>query len=159
MSITPRQKELVQASFTAVEPIADKAAEIFYNKLFEYDPSLRQLFRSPLQSQGRMLMATLKTAVESLDAIEGLIPVLQALADRHVKYGVHMDDYTPVGNALLHTLETGLGSQWNPELRSAWVTVYRTIAEVMRSHAYPQYNAKTYRNAKIYDQARAATTA
>jgi len=32
--------ELVQGTFKQVAPIADKAAEIFYTKLFEKDPSL-----------------------------------------------------------------------------------------------------------------------
>jgi hypothetical protein len=33
--MTPRQIELVRSSFTAVEPIADVAATIFYRRLFD----------------------------------------------------------------------------------------------------------------------------
>lgn len=150
MAITERQKQLVQESFAKVVPIADVAAEIFYKKLFAYDPSLKPLFKSPMKTQGHMLMATLKTAVESLDNLEALVPVLQSLAERHVKYGVAIDDYTPVGNALLSTLEEGLGPNWNPELRDAWIEVYKTVALVMRTHAYPDFDPTTYRNTKTY---------
>jgi hemoglobin-like flavoprotein len=136
MSITPRQVQLIQESFTKVEPIAEQAAEIFYNKLFEYDPKLRPLFKSDLKDQGRKLMTTLKVAVNGLNDLEKLVVVLQQLAERHVGYGVKPEDYTPVGNALLFTLKTGLGPDWNPELRQAWVDVFRLMATVMKEHAY-----------------------
>ena len=34
------QKQLVQDSFAKIAPIAETAAELFYNKLFDLDPSL-----------------------------------------------------------------------------------------------------------------------
>lgn len=153
MTISARQKLLVQQSFTQVEPIAQQAAEIFYQKLFEYDPGLKPLFKKPMDEQGKILMATLKVAVKSLDDIEGLVVVLQKLADKHVGYGVSVDDYTPVGNALLYTLKTGLGEAYTPELKQAWIAVYQTIADVMRSHAYPGFEANSYRNTKSYKKA------
>jgi hemoglobin-like flavoprotein len=131
-------------------PIADTAAEIFYAKLSEYDPLLRSLFKKSMKEQGKMLMATLNVAVESLDDINGLVVVLQKLADRHVGYGVRVDDYTPVGNALLYALKKGLGNDFTAEVRNAWIEVYKTIADVMRSHAYSNYDASTYKNIKSY---------
>ena len=138
MSITARQKDLVQSSFAKVEPIADKAAEIFYKKLFEYDPNLRRLFKSDMKSQGRKLMSALKIAVKSLDNLDALVPVLEKMAVQHLSYGVKPQDYTTVGNALLFALKTGLGNQWNPELRQAWVDTYRIVAQVMKAAAYGQ---------------------
>ena len=55
--MTPEQKTLVQNSFEQVLPIADVAAELFYGRLFELDPSLRHLFRGDMKAQGRALMA------------------------------------------------------------------------------------------------------
>lgn len=136
MSISPEQKRLVQDSFAKVEPIAEQAAEIFYATLFELDPNLRPLFKGNLQDQGRKLMATLKVAVKGLDDLNKLVPVLQNLAERHVDYGVKPEDYTPVGNALLYTLKVGLGDDFTPELRQAWIDTFRIVAKVMKEHAY-----------------------
>ena len=36
--MTPEQIALVQSSFAAVRPIADVAAALFYDRLFELDP-------------------------------------------------------------------------------------------------------------------------
>ncbi len=103
------QKQLVQNSFKKVAPIADDAAAIFYAKLFEYDPKLKTLFKSDLRSQGKKLMMTLGIAVKGLDNLDELVPVLEQLARKHIDYGVSVDDYTPVGNALLYTLKQAWG--------------------------------------------------
>jgi len=136
MSITATQIKLVQDSFARVAPIADQAAEIFYSKLFEYDPSLRKLFKNDMSEQGRKLMATLGVAVKSLTDLNGLVPVLQKLAERHVDYGVKAQDYTPVGNALLFALKQGLGDDFTPDVREAWVETFRLVAQTMKSHVY-----------------------
>ncbi len=153
MAITLRQITLIQQSFAKVEPIAAAAADIFYKKLFEYDPSLKRLFKGDMKGQGKKLMAVLKVAVGSLNQLDKLVPTLQKLAKQHVQYGVKAEDYTPVGNALLYTLKQGLGDAFTPELREAWVNVYRLIANTMREAAYPGFNANSFTNNKQYNRA------
>jgi hemoglobin-like flavoprotein len=153
MAISEQQKQLVKSSFAKVEPIADVAADIFYTQLFKFDPSLKKLFKTDMTSQGRKLMAALKLAVSSLDDLEKLVPVLEKMAVTHVKYGVKLDDYTPVGNALIFALKQGLGAEFTPELRSAWSDTYKVVATVMRQAAYPSYNPDSYQNRKYYNRA------
>ncbi|WP_100656887.1 globin family protein [Alteromonas flava] len=151
MSLTKRQIFLIQSSFQKVAPISETAATLFYRKLFEYDPSLRPLFKNDMKSQGKKLMMTLGTAVKGLSDIDALVPVLQNLAIKHVDYGVKVEDYTPVGNALIYALSQGLRTDFNQEVRQAWVDLFRLVAEVMRSAAYSNYNASTYKNIKRYN--------
>jgi len=150
MAITQNQKQLVITSFKKVEPISEVAADIFYKKLFEYDPSLKVLFKSDIKSQGKKLMAALKLAVSSLNDLDALVPVLQKMAIKHVEYGVKVEDYTAVGNALLYALSQGLGEGFTKELRAAWADTYKVMATVMRQAAYPTYNPDTYTNHKHY---------
>ena len=49
------QKRLVQTSFAEVEPIAEAAAELFYNELFELDPGLEALFKTEITEQVRQI--------------------------------------------------------------------------------------------------------
>lgn len=151
MSLSERQKQIVINSFLKVEPIAPAAATIFYDKLFEYDPSLKPLFKNNLNDQGKMLMSALKVAVNSLHNLDRLVPVLQEMAIKHVSYGVKCDDYTPVGNALIYTLKQGLGGDFNSELKEAWAITYKIMATVMRQAAYPDFNPDTYKNTKHYN--------
>lgn len=129
------QKLLVQKTFEMVAPIAEVAAGLFYGRLFEVDPSLKPLFRGDLKDQGKKLMSTLKVAVQSLDRLEALVPVVQALGRRHLAYGVRDEHYDTVGAALLWTLEKGLGDAFTPEVKEAWTTVYGILAKVMKDAA------------------------
>jgi hemoglobin-like flavoprotein len=44
--MTPEQKRLVEDTWKQLASIADAAAEIFYGRLFEIDPTTRKLFRA-----------------------------------------------------------------------------------------------------------------
>jgi len=133
--MTPEQKTLVQNSFEQVLPIADVAAELFYGRLFELDPSLRHLFRGDMKAQGRALMGMIQVAVVGLDKLERIVPAVQNLGRRHAGYGVTDAHYNTVAKALLWTLEQGLGEAFTPEVKAAWVEVYTVLATVMKDAA------------------------
>lgn len=132
--MTPRQKELVRESFAMVEPIADAAATIFYDRLFALDPNLRKLFAATdMAAQRKNLMQTLTVVVRGIDRLENLVPAVEALGKRHAGYGVRAEDFETVGAALLDTLEVGLGEAFTTETRDAWLAAYGILAGVMMS--------------------------
>lgn len=129
------QVALVQESWKKVLPIRDQAAQLFYGKLFELDPSLRALFHGDIGEQGRKLMSMIGTAVVGLGRPDELIPALQALGARHGGYGVRDEHYDTVAAALLDTLRLGLGEAFTAEVKEAWVAVYTMLATVMKNAA------------------------
>jgi hemoglobin-like flavoprotein len=133
--ITPDDILRVRASFALVVPIKDAAADLFYNRLFEIAPQVRALFPEDLREQKRKLMAMIATAVGGLHNLDSLVPAVKALGARHVAYGAKAEHYAVVGDALLWTLERGLGEAFNPEVRQSWTKVYGTLAAVMQAGA------------------------
>jgi hemoglobin-like flavoprotein len=130
--LTLTQKTLVQDSWEKVAPIAPTAANLFYAKLFELDPELKPLFaNSDMNDQGKKLMLMIGAAVKGLDSLGELVPAVQGLGKRHVKYGVKARHYDTVGTALLDTLSKGLGDDFTPETKEAWTITYTTLAGVM----------------------------
>jgi len=134
--MTPETKKLVQDSFAKVAPIADQAAALFYQNLFTADPSLKSLFKGDMVEQGKKLMKMIATAVNGLDRLEAIVPAVQDLGRRHVKYGVTSAHYDTVGAALIQTLAQGLGPAFTPEVKDAWITVYGVLASTMKDAAY-----------------------
>jgi hemoglobin-like flavoprotein len=133
--VTSAQKSLVQDSFVDIATIADDAAVLFYQRLFELDPSLRQMFRGDMAEQRKKLMQMLTAAVKGLDRLEQLVPVVQDLGRRHARYGVEDRHYDTVAEALLWTLEAGLGRAFTPQVRDAWIAVYTLLATTMKEAA------------------------
>ena len=127
--------QLVQNSWQKVEAIGPQAAALFYQNLFEADPSLKPLFKGDLQAQGKKLIEMISIAVNKLTELNVLIPVLQNLGKRHGGYGVQDSHYDTVGSALLKTLGQGLGSDFTAEVKAAWTNVYGVMADVMKAAA------------------------
>ena len=133
----PEEINLVQSTWAQVVPIKEQAAELFYGRLFELDPSLEPLFKGDMKAQGQKRMAMIGTAVGGLTQPETILPALRDLGRRHVGYGVQAQHYDTVGAALLWTLEKGLGPAFTPETRQAWAETYDLVAGVMKEAAAP----------------------
>ena len=136
--MTPDQVKLVQDSFAKVAPISGKAAELFYGRLFEIAPQVRAMFPDDMTEQRKKLMATLAIVVNGLTNLDTILPAASALAKRHVGYGAEPAHYPVVGEALLWTLEKGLGDSWTPPVAAAWVDAYTTLSNFMIGEAYGQ---------------------
>ena len=134
--MTPEQIKLVQDSFAKVAPISAQAAELFYGRLFEIAPQVRAMFPGDMTEQRKKLMATLAIVVQGLNNLDTILPAASALAKRHVSYGVEAAHYPVVGQALLWTLEQGLGPSWTPEVAAAWTSAYTTLSEFMIGEAH-----------------------
>lgn len=131
----PAKVALVQESFRKVVPIADLAADIFYDRVFELAPAARAMFPDDLREQKKMLMQMLGTAVTNLHQVDKVILAIQDMGRRHVGYGVELAHYDIVGQALLDTLAKGLGDDFTPAVKDAWAETYDLIATTMKDAA------------------------
>jgi hemoglobin-like flavoprotein len=129
------QVDLIQSTFDKVVPVAGVAAEVFYSRLFEIDPSLRQLFRGDMQQQGKKLMDALAIVVGNLLKLDRVMPGIRAMGARHARYGVKDEDYAAVGAALLWTLEHCLGDDFTEAAEDAWAAAYKLLANAMKGAA------------------------
>jgi hemoglobin-like flavoprotein len=128
---TREQVELVQTSFQQVLPIAEAAGVLLYERIFALAPATRVLFAADIRPQASRLMAAVKSAVDSLDDLDALQVFLVKLGARHVRYGVLPEHLEVGGEALLWTLEHGLGDAFTAEVRDAWTAVWNVIAAAM----------------------------
>lgn len=141
--LTDHQKKLVTSSWRLVVPIAETAADLFYKRLFELKPEYREYFTSDLDKQKRKLVAMLAFIVKSLDwsssewrneveVEDDLFLVVVALGRRHGElYQIPDSSYPVVGEALIWTLDYGLGEAFTEEIKDAWLTVYTQLSRMM----------------------------
>ena len=144
-----RQMKSVQESFAQVLPMADATADLFYSRLFELDPALRGMFPQDMTMQKQKFMSMLHTAVDSLDRLDDLVPTIQALGIRHVTYGVTVEQYDTVRDALMWAFQKSLGDKFTPEVKAAWVAVYTLLANTMQQAA--GYASQSNEPARVAD--------
>jgi hemoglobin-like flavoprotein len=130
--MTEVQIILVKKTWKAFRGISPTTVgDLFYSKLFSDNPPLRKMFPSNMEQQYQKLIDMLNAVVIRLDKLGELTEEIAAMAQRHVGYGVRPAHYKLVGNALLWTLQKGLGTDWNEEVKNAWVTCYKILADTM----------------------------
>ena len=133
--MTPEQAQIIKLTFAQVMRDRDRVGRMFYDRLFSIAPEVKPLFRGDIAEQSRKLMDTLALAVGMLRDMPTLVITLEGLARRHVGYGVKDEHYDKVGEALLWTLEKGLGDAFTTQVRDAWTALYVAVAQIMRDAA------------------------
>jgi len=117
--IAPETKKLFPLSVrmryrewtTSVEEVEDD---------FENSPATRNLFAKVVEAVG--------TAVAGLHNISRLVFELNALGMRHINYNMQEEYFAYGGQALVLTLQDGLGKALTDEIKQAWVSVYEFIS-------------------------------
>lgn len=130
--MTDLQIQTIRASwqiFRSIDP--ELVGDVFYSHLFQEYPQLKALFTTSREIQSVKLVNMLHIIVSRIDSMDALKPEIEALGIRHVRYGVKTMHYEAVVNALLWTLQTGLGAEWNEEVKEAWETCYKEVAGIM----------------------------
>jgi hemoglobin-like flavoprotein len=124
--------ELVRRTLAQIDANADDVVQRFYDALFERRPELKGLFvRSAADKQSQMFRETLYLIVDHLDDEPWVARTLARLGERHVGYGVTLDMYEPVGEALLTTLAQCLGADWTADVERAWQRAFAMICDLM----------------------------
>jgi hemoglobin-like flavoprotein len=129
--------ELVKKSWTSISKIDyEIVCGTFYIRLFQISPELKHMFRNTsMTEQSIKLGCMLSYVISKYESMDDVLLEIKALGERHKKYGVKDEHYTAVGEALLWTLEQGLGEYWSVELRLAWKEFYETLAAKMKDTA------------------------
>ncbi|MBN8678296.1 MAG: hypothetical protein J0M29_08730 [Chitinophagales bacterium] len=130
--MTKAQIQLIHHSWRLLKAI-DPAlvGDVFYSRLFFLYPKLRHMFPKKMEEQHQKLIDMLSHMVARLDQPEQLLPEIREMGKRHQGYGVKPEHFGMVADALLWTLERGLGSDWTPETAEAWKACYTLIVDNM----------------------------
>jgi hemoglobin-like flavoprotein len=134
--MTSDQIAAVRHTWAKLAPITERAAAIFYDRLFELDPSVRALFAATdLGKHGPKFAQTVAIVVDLLDREEELLAALRTLGRRHAAYGVGWRHYGLAADALFTALECCLGPAFTAEARAAWSVSYWIAARAMQRAA------------------------
>jgi hemoglobin-like flavoprotein len=136
-----RDIELVQQTFAEVAKLGvETVGIILFTNIFEIAPGAKPLFKfegddvskSPkMKKHGANVVTTVATAVSLLRDLGTLVPVLQGLGLRHVGYAVIPAHYDIVGQALIKSLQMGLGENMTPAVTNAYLKVYTVVKDTM----------------------------
>jgi hemoglobin-like flavoprotein len=83
-------------------PMEDfRPAHEFYRRLFELAPEVRPMFNREMGLQAKKFSDMLAWVITHLENPDELCREMRELGARHSGYGVKIDQYAPVGSALI----------------------------------------------------------
>lgn len=129
--MTQDQVLLVQRSFEKLLPQTDLFARLVYIRLFDRHPELRPLFKGDMARQRAKLMITLATVVHGLKNEGAIVPILEEHGRRHVGYGVRVEHYPLLGEAILWAIAQTLEHEFSADVGTAWREAYALMADAM----------------------------
>lgn len=133
--MTPAQTATIRRQFGQIAPRREAFAAMFYEHLFDGDPTIRPMFPADMRPQRAKLFQALAHVILSLDNLDAVMADVRELGMRHAGYGVHPDHYNAVGEALLATLAEMLGDEFDDAAQAAWALAYGTVADAMAEAA------------------------
>jgi hemoglobin-like flavoprotein len=128
-------KALVRQSWELMLPMAVHVADLFFDRLFELDPLLEDLFSENVEVQRQRFTAAVSTAVGAVDDIGVLLPALPELGRRQGALGFRPGTYVTMGKALLWTFEQILAEDFTPPVKEAWAGLYNQVSGAMMQGA------------------------
>jgi hemoglobin-like flavoprotein len=138
--MTPEQVDLVRHSFDAMWPIRRKLAETFYTRFFELAPDAKRLFPGDMERQHLKLMDSIAAIVGALDKRDLFQSIISHTGRQHAQFGARATHFVAFGDALIWGLETQFGAAFTPQLKEAWIALYRDVASEMLRVAQPRSN-------------------
>ncbi|WP_375325454.1 adenylate/guanylate cyclase domain-containing protein [Flagellimonas sp. GZD32] len=125
----------LQSSMNIMLADEGKFAEIFYEKVFNYAPYVRDLFKNNMADQGRLLTHMLGGIVYSLSRPDHLKRGLAKLGQNHTHYGVKEEYYPVVKQSMIETIDEVLGENKTSQTLEAWGAALDFVIDTMKENA------------------------
>lgn len=126
-----REMKAKDKNYSAVSGFYDA----FYAHLFEIAPHVRTFFSSGgIQKRATSLSRMVSTGLTYISkSPKQMESTLSLIAEGHAKLGIHAEHYAPVVLAFFYAFEKLLGAddQFTLPVKTAWVTVYSLICNIM----------------------------
>ena len=125
--------DVIQSTIPLLEEHGRTITDVFYKRLFENHPFLKNIFNMANQGKGeqsRALSDAVIAYAKNIDNLEVLLPTVQRIANKHVSLGVQAKHYDVVGIHLLAAIQEVLNLPDDHAALTAWGEAYGILAQV-----------------------------
>ncbi|UJX25399.1 NO-inducible flavohemoprotein [Pseudoalteromonas sp. CF6-2] len=135
--------EIVKSTVPLLAEAGPQVTEYFYDRMFSYNPELKNIFNMSHQQSGHQQFALFNALAAYAANIDNLAVLKDALArinHKHTSYHILPEHYPIVGGHLIATLKELLPEQFTPEVEYAWREAYALLADVCITEEMALYN-------------------
>jgi ferredoxin-NADP reductase/hemoglobin-like flavoprotein len=142
--LTTEQKQIVKSTIPALEQHGVEITTLFYKRMLEAHPELKNIFNTAHQATGEQpnaLAHAVWAYAVNIDHPEALAGAVSRIGHKHASLGVTSDQYPIVGKHLLAAIKEVLGPAVTAPVVDAWGAAYQELADIFitfESNLYQQ---------------------
>lgn len=132
--MTPEHIELVKSTVPVLRESGVALTQYFYNRMLNNNPDLKNVFNMDHQSSGRQpraLAAAVLAYAEHIENPSVLAKAIEHITTKHVSLNIQADQYSIVGENLLHSISEVLDVPMESDLIAAWKEAYLQLADIL----------------------------
>ncbi len=144
--INQQHIELIKGTIPVLRENGVALTSYFYKRMLGNHPELRNVFNLDHQSTGRQSRAqaaTLLAYAENIENPDALVKAFERIAKKHVSLDIQPEQYSIVGENLLHSISEVLNVPMESELIQAWKEAYVQLADILIKTEKDKYDALT----------------
>lgn len=136
--MTPFQLDVVRVTLHELRRSPERAAGLFYYRLFRQRPGVRPVFGAAFDADGKRLLWILSAALAGLADPQRFLELRRVFARSEARELLaDPDDASAIGDALQWMLKHHLGDFYTAEVREAWQAACRRISDGIETGATP----------------------
>lgn len=136
--------DLVKSTIPLLETAGVAITEHFYERLFRFNPELKNMFNMRNQQSGRQQFALFSAIAAYAKNIENpsvLAAAIERIAHKHTSFNVQPEHYAIVGHHLIETLRELAPDAFTFDVEAAWTEAYGYLASVFVGRERELYQA------------------
>ncbi|MGW9817080.1 globin domain-containing protein [Staphylococcus cohnii] len=130
--LTNEEIKIIKETVPLLKDEGQNITSIFYNRLFEEHPELKNVFNQTNQKKGlqssALAMAVL-AAADNIDDLSPIVPVIMPVVYKHCALQVQPEHYPIVGENLIWAIQEVTGLTDDSEIIQTWIKAYQAIAD------------------------------
>ncbi|QBF82706.1 NO-inducible flavohemoprotein [Shewanella maritima] len=126
-------KDVVKSTIPLLEAAGPALTKHFYQRMFEHNPELKDVFNLSHQHSGGQPVALFNAVAayaKNIDNLGALAGAVEKIAHKHTGFLIKPEQYAIVGGHLLATLQELGGEAVTEEVLSAWGKAYGLLADI-----------------------------
>lgn len=131
--LTDKHIDIIKSTIPLLENAGPALTGHFYQRMFNHNPELQDIFNMANQHSGRQQVALFEAIAayaKNIENLAALTTAVERIAQKHTGFNIKADHYAIVGHHLIETLRELASDVFTADVEEAWTSAYQFLAQI-----------------------------